>query len=664
VVDRRITGEPAARELLDAFHLADAGLAISDGDATALLHVNAALCELLGRDEDEIIGHDLIEFTHPDDLPLTHAARVATGRTRYEKRYVRPDGSIVWALVGGEVVRDPSGAPRHFVGSVVDITAQKEAERELARRAERQEAIVDLGRQAFGEGVQDIDAVLDGAVHAARTHLGVDRASVLELLPGGAELLLRSGLGWHGDVVGNMRLPTNASQAGYAIRTEQSVVTDDIQAERRFTVPALRIQGVVSMASVIIRVDGRPWGVLGAHSSAWRRFQADDVAFLQGLADVVGAAIARAVHDEIAARAQTQDRLAFVGQLAAGLAHDFNNVLTVIKLHAELLCADPTLGDAAGDQVETIKAQADRAVGLVWQLLDVASRGDLRATDVDLGEFLRELAPVLRRAVPGGIELDVADGTRVHADAARLNQIVLNLAVNAADATGDGSPITISTRRRTDGGTPGVVLSVIDRGTGMAPDVAERAFDPFFSTKGPGKGTGLGLAQVRGLVLQHGGDVDLETAPGAGTTVKVWLPTRDGAAAEISVDEADIPLGQGELVLIVEDDEAVATALAATVAVLGYAVVTARDGHEAIVALDSVGGIQLVLTDLRMPNTDGAELAAHAAVTHPEVPVVITSADRRRPELLADSGGPAAAWLQKPYSHRELGEVLTLALRR
>lgn len=238
-----------------------------------------------------------------------------------------------------------------------------------------------------------------------------------------------------------------------------------------------------------------------------------------------------------------QERLAAMGHLAMGVAHDLDNILSAIGVYAELIGAQGHLDAHSRQHVGTICQQVDRAMSLVWQVLDFVHGRTLEQVDVDLSEFLVDLLPVLRRTSPDRILVTVRhDGNPclVRGDPAQLQQIFMNLVTNARDAiSGSGElSITVSRQRRAvdvPGGSRRRVrrlwvrVDVADTGCGIEPDVLAHAFEPFFTTKPPGKGTGLGLAQVHSLVAQHDGHVEIDSAPGRGTTVIIWLPPAGGA---------------------------------------------------------------------------------------------------------------------------------------
>jgi signal transduction histidine kinase len=405
-------------------------------------------------------------------------------------------------------------------------------------RARQQAAVAELGRQALSR--MDLDSLMAVAVKAVVDCLGDEFAKVLEVLPGGEELLLRAGEGWHAGLVGTARVPAGrGSHAGYTLLAGHPVVVEDLRKEDRFTAPALMVDhDVVSAASVIITLEGEPYGVLSTHSTRPRRFTGDEVNFLQSVANVLAVAMVRLRNDELKERAAAQDRLAALGRLAAGVAHDFNNIVTVISVCAQLLESQAGLDDEGREQVGHIRRQTETAASMVWQVLDFAQRGAINRALVDLDAFFVDLLPVLARTVRPKVALGFEGDGAPHAvlgDTSRLEQILCNLVVNAGDAIADAGRIDVTLTRHdvhsealapAAGITPGpwVRITVADTGAGIAPDVLPRIFEPFFSTKAPGHGTGLGLAQVYGLVAQHDGHVHASSIPGDGTTIEIWIP--------------------------------------------------------------------------------------------------------------------------------------------
>jgi PAS domain S-box-containing protein len=330
-----------------------------------------------------------------------------------------------------------------------------------------------------------------------------------------------------------------------------------------------------------------------------------------------------------------QERLAAVGQLAAGIAHDFRNILATILLYAEMDLRMPHLPPRLADHLQIMIDESNRATDLVRQILDSSSRAMLRREPVDLSPFISQTLDVLRRTIPENVrislEVEPGEGATpltVLADTGRLQQILTNLALNARDAMPEGGELQFTLSRREIRGdeTPPVAtmdpgawicLAVSDTGHGMTDEVQDHLFEPFFTTKEVDKGTGLGLAQVYGIIRQHKGTIDVQTAPGQGTTFRIYLPAHEEASEEEEAGDAAPSAslyGQGETILLVEDNHALRGAARSILESLGYQVLTAADGREALALCASPResaerpAIDLVVTDLVMPHTGGEAL--------------------------------------------------------
>jgi signal transduction histidine kinase/CheY-like chemotaxis protein len=341
------------------------------------------------------------------------------------------------------------------------------------------------------------------------------------------------------------------------------------------------------------------------------------------------------IQTEAEARRQALDeqrerahRLESLGQLAGGIAHDFNNLLGVILNYTTLLgrqIEDPV---AVGD-IGEIRAAAERAASLTRQLLTFARRDVVDPESLEVNGVVRDAAGMLERTLGEHIELRldlVEHPVTAVFDRHQLEQIILNLAINSRDAMPDGGVVSISTRTTGPVDGPGdVVLTVTDDGPGMTPEVVERVFEPFFSTKPKGEGTGLGLSTVYGIVQQNAGDVRIDSTPGAGTTVRVVLPGSAGGVTSASA-HAPAPGDGSERILLVEDEQALREGTSRLLQARGYSVVTAADGIEALEVMDrEEQPIDVVVTDVAMPRMRGDELALHLAQTHPQLPVLFVS---------------------------------------
>lgn len=384
---------------------------------------------------------------------------------------------------------------------------------------------------------------------------------------------------------------------------------------------------------------------------------------------------------EVQQRAQTQDRLAAIGQLAAGIAHDFNNLLAVIVLHTEMGLLQSEIPPRLREYLDIVLKQAVRAGDLVQQVLDFSRRAVLERRPLRLGPFVAEQVDLLARTLPESITLSFADADvdyTVSADPTRLQQVIVNLALNARDAMADGGHLWFALEQVTitaaDPGPlpelqPGrwVRLSVKDTGHGIPAHVLPHIFEPFYTTKAP-LGTGLGLAQVHGIVKQHEGEIDVISEAGVGTTFALYLPAVEPVALEPETVSDDVlPMGGGETVLVVEDDAAVRMALVASLEQLEYQPIEAKNGREALSILQHRShDFDLVLSDLIMPEMGGRALQAAMREQSINIPIVFLSGHPMDMEPLTAGEDELAGWLQKPVNLESLARLLAriLALRR
>ncbi len=358
-----------------------------------------------------------------------------------------------------------------------------------------------------------------------------------------------------------------------------------------------------------------------------------------------------------------------VGRLAGGVAHDFNNMLTIIKGNGELARMALTRGRTNAVEVEEIINAADRAAQLTRQLLAFARRQVVAVSVVDGNDLVRRIDKMVRRVLGEDIELSVAEARNavlVRVDPGQMEQVLLNLIVNARDAMPHGGDLALSVDRvATSGGdTPvagmpegkWVTLSVRDSGTGMALEVQAHLFEPFFTTKPTGQGTGLGLATSYGIVRQAGGYIAAESEVGQGSTFTIYLPEVEGPVAERPSPPGHRKLSGDEVILVVEDEPLVRHVAVATLEGLGYQVIEAGDGMEGLVAAQRDPGlVQLVVTDVVMPRMGGVAMAERLLRDWPNLPIVFTSGYTDDPSSLGGLPG-RSVFLQKPYSPADLVE--------
>lgn len=348
-----------------------------------------------------------------------------------------------------------------------------------------------------------------------------------------------------------------------------------------------------------------------------------------------------------------------VGRLSGGIAHDFNNLLTVViggaETLAEALAARPELQDIARVVLEA----AERGAELVSQLLAVSRTQPLAPQTVNCDRFLEGLLPMLRRTLSKGIEVRLEAASEevcCLADLTQLTSAMLNLSINARDAMPNGGTLTLRVGRAGDM----VTLSVGDTGEGMTAQTRARALEPFFTTKPEGKGSGLGLSMVYGFAIQSGGRLEIDTREGAGTQVTLCLPAAASAGPELPVGPAPVAaLAPGLKVLLVEDDDLVRSQVMRQLAALGCDARACANGHDALDVMATGDPIDLLMTDVNMPGgLNGRQLADHARLLAPRLPILFTSGHTEDPILRSVGHDPRAAFLPKPYRRAELARKL------
>ena len=395
------------------------------------------------------------------------------------------------------------------------IVEREKTEKILLDRAAGQTAIAALGQFALTNN--DLEALLNQAALMVAQTLDVEYAGVWKRLPDG-QLFLQAGTGWHHGQVGNAKLPAdNSTQIGFTLQSGEPVLEMDSKTKRRFTAsPFLAGHGVVSSATVEISTRGPAFGVLGVHTTRQREFTQEEAQFLIAVAACIGMA---ADHLNLEGQLLQSQKMESIGQLAAGVAHDFNNMLTIIQGHSSMLLAKQSLPPEITGQVQAIFFASERAANLTRQLLMFSRKNVMQSELLDLRETVNNMTRMLGRLLGENIVLTFqspAGLPRVLGDAGMIEQVVMNLAVNARDAMPRGGTLNISIEPVTidaayvethPDARPGYFLRLCVSDTGIGMDIATmgRIFEPFFTTKEVGKGTGLGLATVYGIVKQHDG---------------------------------------------------------------------------------------------------------------------------------------------------------------
>jgi PAS domain S-box-containing protein len=378
------------------------------------------------------------------------------------------------------------------------------------------------------------------------------------------------------------------------------------------------------------------------------------------------------------ARTQMQERLATVGQLAAGIAHDFNNIMAAILIYADLLTADSNLPQVSRERLHIIQQQVQRAASLIRQILDFSRRSVMEQSALDLLPFIKELDKLLTRVLPENIRLDLDYQNAVYlvnADPTRLQQAFMNLALNARDAMPHGGNLNFKLGRLhvyenepspAPELPPGdwVQITVSDTGHGIPPEILQHIWEPFFTTKPVGQGTGLGLSQVYGIIKQHGGTIDVTTQVGEGTQFNIYLPALLTPGEEsMGIDSPAKFDGTGKTVLVVEDDQITREAIQSLLKMYNFWVLTAANGSEAIRIYHQMGAmITIVVTDLVMPEMGGMALYQALLEQDPNVKVLFITGH----PLVGDSQALLEKgnvhWVQKPFSTKEFGEAMRTLL--
>ncbi len=363
-----------------------------------------------------------------------------------------------------------------------------------------------------------------------------------------------------------------------------------------------------------------------------------------------------------------------IGQLAGGIAHDFNNLLTVINGHSEMLLANMDRTDPLFEKITQIKRAGQRAASLTGQLLAFSRKQILQPEIINLNDLIARMEKLLRRLIGEDIELETFyqdEVANVEADPGQIEQIIMNLAVNARDAMPYGGCLTLETQnvyldenyvKKHEGAQTGyhVLLSITDNGVGMDCEIQERIFDPFFTTKSTGEGTGLGLSTVYGIVKQSGGDIRVYSEPDKGTSFKIYLPATE-KPKEISGEKKEYheKLVGDETILVAEDEEAVLDLVEMSLKELGYKIITARDGVQAIEKAKEYGEkIHLLLSDVVMPNMSGKELSEKIRHFHPEAAVCFMSGYTDNAMVHHGILDANINFIQKPFAPKKLAKLI------
>ena len=631
------TGEAQFRAV---FEEAPIGMALMNMDGY-IIRSNRAFQALLGYTAQELGGTIFSQVTHGDDVGTDwelFGDLVAGDIAHYQtvKRYLRRDGGTVWGRLSVALIRSPEGEPRYAIQMVENVSERREAVEALRLREQEFRSMLEHGR--------DVISVLDEHGDLRYTSPAVERV-----------------LGYgRGELVG-----TYLAELAHP---------DDVQGMLDLFERAIQAPGRPRKAEVRMRHRDGGWRVLETVGTSLL----DDPA-VKGIVVNSRDVTERREAEEALRRSEQQlvqvQKMEAIGRLAGGVAHDFNNLLTAIRGNAELLLSDLPPDSQSREDVEEIRRASDRAAALTRQLLAFSRRQVLQPRLLDLNQSVREMERMLGRLLGDDVELVIRLGEglrRVRADPAQVEQVILNLSVNARDAMPGGGVLMLCTentelttelREQYPYVVPGeyVLLEVGDTGQGMDAHTVSSAFEPFFTTKATGKGTGLGLSMVYGIIKQSGGYIWIDSDPGRGTRVRVYLPVARGSeAGDDEEDEAPAaaPQARGRgTVLLVEDEESVRRFAERVLSRGGYTVLAAAEGAEAMaLSRQHPGLIQLLVTDLMMPRMNGSDLARRLMAERPGIRVLFISGydrDAARTQTPLEAG---TDFIEKPFSPEALLE--------
>ena len=591
--------------------------------------------------------------------------------------------------------RPHCGTPGH--APVTDAVAK--AQKLLRQQA----AIARFGGFALRE--PDLTKILTEAARACADGLCVPFSQVWQYRAETNDLVVVAGHGWRDEVVGHaVSCADMRSPQGRAFTAGETSIEVDLQQRNGCGLPPFyAAHGIVSIVDVIIKDDGdQPYGILEIGADRPRDYDRDDIHFLTGFADVLAEAVSSASReaalqvsiDHLEALIEEKDRLLCeknvadlqlrqaqklqaVGQLTGGIAHDLNNILTVITGTIEILAE----GVADRPELLAITRMIDQAgtrgADLTQRLLAFASKQPLQPREVDVNALVMEAAKLLRPMLGEQVEVHLmlgADTSRALIDPRQLTSAILNLALNARDAMANGGKLIIETGNVVlDDGyaaihsdvTAGkyVMVAVIDSGHGIPAGILDNVFEPFFTTRDVGKGSGLGLSMVYGFVKQSNGHIRIESEEGLGTTVRIYLPQAIGVAEPVEPAGTSSIEGGRETILVVEDDHLVRTFVVGQIQSLGYSTLAAVNAAEALVVIDGPQEIHLLFTDMIMPGSmNGRQLADQALQRRASLKILFTSGYSNETIMHHGHLDAGVLLLAKPYRKSDLARMIRAAL--
>ncbi|TAK02544.1 MAG: PAS domain S-box protein [Candidatus Manganitrophaceae bacterium] len=622
-----------------AFDRAPIGMTLTGLDGR-WLEVNQAFCQMVGYSEQELVGMNFRSIMNPDDLDANlkgfqQLLNREKDPFKMEKRFIHKEGQTVWVSVSATVVRNPDGAPLYFVAQLEDLTERKRAKEELQRfqfsMEHAPEAVFFMTRDAGFSYVNE---------QACRS-LGYTHEELLSLKL------------WDIDPI-------------FPKARWEEIIQSRI--------------GTVHAETLHRRKDGVIFPVEVSARHLWHGNDEFHVAFVRDISE----------RKHIEEQLRHAQKLEAVGQLTGGVAHEFNNLLTAITGSLELILHQLPSGSELSGLVDIAQKAACRGAGLTKQLLSFSRRNPVDQRPQNLGKEAKEAVHLLRQAIDRQIQLEIKvdpDLWLILADAGQMNQLIMNLCVNSRDALlermekgSSASPppgwepcilvrvenieVDEAHCRLHPNAKSGryVRLSVSDNGSGIDEAIRHRIFEPFFTTKEIGRGTGLGLAAVYGIVAEHQGWIELQSAKDQGTTFRLYFPQTLQPPLSTQMLSSEQPAADaGKTILIVDDEEAIRLLGKTILELKGYQVLTAGSGKETIeIFANKKGEIDLVILDLNMPHLSGDEVLRQLRQIGPKLRVIVSSGHRTEPSgYLKD-----VSYLPKPYRPDDLLRTVSDVLQQ
>jgi PAS domain S-box-containing protein len=595
---------------------------VNNAADTKVLYVSPAYEKMWARSRESLYdnSHSFRDSIHPEDRARVIAAidgKHDTGGYDLEYRIVHPDGKSRWVWVRTYAVKDGQGCIMRFAGIAEDITDRKWAEKERSRLA----AIIEHAEDSI------VSITLDGIIIA-----------------------------WN-----------NGAERKYGYTAEEVLGRSIF-----ILIPADRSEEYLEAMKRVRAGESMP-----VYETVRRRKDGTLINFSVGISpieardgEVVG--MSKISHDlsqvrKLEAQLIEAQKMEVIGQLTGGVAHDFNNILSVVLGYSELMLNDSGLPEGLRKFAMAVRHAAEQGTGLTRQLLVFSRKETVQLAVLNLNEVLDEMGALLRQLTDANVEFSMVQGAGlgpINADIGYVGQIMMNLVINARDAMPNGGKLTIATTNialdeRYAASHPGVIagdyvmLSISDTGVGISDEIKERLFDPFFTTKPRGMGTGLGLSTCRTIVQRSGGHIGVRSELGKGTTFEVYFPRTVpvSESANRLLDLQSTPRGT-ETILVVEDDPGVRRLVSVVLQAQGYQVLMAADGEEGLrVALGHTGSpIRLVVSDVVMPTMGGKAMAGRLEKLRPELKFLFTSGYTDDSIALHGIVDPSIAFLSKPYT--------------